>query len=66
LLERHDDNAKLLNAGRILITTLNMRLSQPDTLIEITGLTQLAGIRTENDVVPIGALAKHREIAGHH
>ncbi len=38
LMERHGDEAKLLAGGQTLMATLNMRLSQPALLIDITGL----------------------------
>jgi len=65
LIERHGDEARLLAGGQTLMATLNMRLSQPGILIDITGLAgeaALNGIREEGGVVRIGALAKHREI----
>lgn len=65
LLERHGDEAKLLAGGQTLMATLNMRLSQPGILVDITGLSgdkSLAGIRLEDGKLVIGALTKHREI----
>ena len=54
--------AKALAGGQSLIPSLNMRLSAPELLVDITGLTELKGIRLEQDVVRIGALATHAEI----
>ena len=62
LLERHGDGAKLLAGGQSLLPTLNMRLSSPELLIDITGIGELAGIRVNDGVVRIGALATHAEI----
>ena len=65
LLAQHGDEAKLLAGGQTLMATLNMRLSQPGLLIDITGLAGMAalsGIRAEGGMVSIGALTKHREI----
>ena len=65
LMERHGDEAKLLAGGQTLMATLNMRLSQPSLLIDITGLagtSGLSGIREQGGVVSIGALTRHREI----
>ncbi len=65
LLDRHGDEAKLLAGGQTLMATLNMRLSQPGILIDITGLStdkSLSGIRLEDGKLVIGALTKHREI----
>ena len=54
--------AKALAGGQSLIPSLNMRLSAPELLVDITGLEELKGIRLEQDVVRIGALATHAEI----
>jgi carbon-monoxide dehydrogenase medium subunit len=62
LLERHGDGAKLLAGGQSLIPSLNMRLSSPSVLVDITGLRDLAGIKVDGDTVRIGALATHAEI----
>jgi carbon-monoxide dehydrogenase medium subunit len=62
LLERHSDDAKLLAGGQSLIPSLNMRLSSPSVLIDITGLRDLAGIKVAGDTVWIGALTTHAEI----
>ncbi|MBI2752647.1 MAG: xanthine dehydrogenase family protein subunit M [Betaproteobacteria bacterium] len=62
LIERHGEGAKLLAGGQSLIPSLNMRLSSPDLLIDITGISALAGIRMDRDIVRIGALATHAEI----
>ena len=62
LLERHGDGAKLLAGGQSLIPALNMRLSSPEVLIDITGVAQLAGISVDRASVRIGALATHAEI----
>jgi len=62
LLARHGDGAKLLAGGQSLIATLNMRLSAPELLIDITRLTELTGISVRDGVVRIGALTTHAEI----
>ena len=62
LLERHGDEAKLLAGGQSLIATLNLRLSSPELLIDITGLHGLSGIKAEKGVLRIGALTTHSEV----
>lgn len=64
LLERHGDAAKILAGGQSLIPSLNMRLSSPELLIDITGLRQLANISLESGVLSIGALVTHAQIEG--
>jgi len=62
LIEQHGDGARLLAGGQSLLATLNLRLSSPDLLIDITGLPGLSGIRVQNSMVCIGALSTHSEI----
>ena len=62
LLEKHGDGAKLLAGGQSLIATLNMRLSNPQLLIDISRLTELSGIQVLDGTVRIGALTTHAEI----
>ena len=62
LLARHGDGARILAGGQSLIAALNMRLSAPDLLIDITRLSGLSGIELRNGSVRIGALTTHAEI----
>jgi len=62
LLEKHGEGARILAGGQSLIPSLNMRLSSPELLIDITGLTQLAKISLESGVLSIGALVTHAQI----
>ena len=57
LIER--PGAKILAGGQSLIPSLNMRLSAPDLLVDITGLPGLSNIQAKNGVVRIGALCTH-------
>jgi len=62
LLERHGDDARLLAGGQTLVATLNMRLSEPALLIDITALEALRGITLAGGSLRIGALVTHAEI----
>jgi carbon-monoxide dehydrogenase medium subunit len=62
LLEQHGERAKLLAGGQSLLATLNMRLSAPELLIDITRLQELSGIQARGGKVHIGALTTHAEI----
>ncbi|MDB5958468.1 FAD binding domain-containing protein [Ramlibacter sp.] len=64
LLARHGDDARVLAGGQTLLATLNMRLSEPTLLIDITGLDALRGIERRGDRLWLGALATHSEIEG--
>ncbi|AOS79837.1 MULTISPECIES: FAD binding domain-containing protein [Hydrogenophaga] len=62
LLVRHGDDARVLAGGQTLMATLNMRLSEPALVIDITGLQSLRGIELRGEVLRIGALATHTQI----
>ena len=62
LLQTHGDDARVLAGGQTLMATLNMRLSEPALVIDITGLAALRGIEQRGDVLHIGALATHTQI----
>ncbi len=62
LMQTHGDDACILAGGQTLMATLNMRLSEPRLVIDITGLDALRGIRVDGDRLYIGALVTHTEI----
>lgn len=62
LLERHGEGARILAGGQSLMPALNMRLSSPEVLIDITRLPGLSGITVNGNAVHIGALATHAAI----
>lgn len=63
LLDLHGDDARILAGGQTLLATLNMRLSMPALLVDITGIDELRGIALRSGRLHIGALATHAEIA---
>ena len=44
LLAEAGEDARLIAGGQTLLATLNMRLSEPSVLIDITNLDELKGI----------------------
>ena len=60
LIER--PGAKVLAGGQSLIPSLNMRLSSPELLVDITALPGLSEIRLDRGVLRIGALVTHSQI----
>ena len=62
LLDQYGDEARILAGGQSLMPTLNMRLSQPEILIDINHLDALKGISIADGTVRIGALARHVEV----
>ena len=62
LLQEHGDDARLLAGGQTRMATLNMRLSEPRLVIDITGIEALRGISVQGGMLRIGALVTHTEI----
>jgi aerobic carbon-monoxide dehydrogenase medium subunit len=60
LLER--PGAKILAGGQSLIPSLNLRLSAPELLVDITGISGLSGIALANGALRIGALCTHTQL----
>ncbi len=61
-IELYGDDARLLAGGQSLLPALNMRLAAPSVLIDINGLSELAGITVNANKLVIGALARHAEV----
>ena len=60
LLER--PGARILAGGQSLIPSLNLRLSSPELLVDITGLPGLSKIEARNGALHVGALCTHASI----
>lgn len=62
LLAQHGDEAKILAGGHSLIPAMKLRLAQPQLLIDIGRISDLAYIREEGDQIRIGALTTHYQL----
>jgi carbon-monoxide dehydrogenase medium subunit len=62
LLSEHGEDARLIAGGQTLLATLNLRLSEPSILIDITAVSELKGISVQGNMLRIGALVTHTEI----
>jgi carbon-monoxide dehydrogenase medium subunit len=63
LLVEHGDGAKVLSGGQSLMPAMNLRLISPDLIIDIGGIAELRGIAVTDDVIRIGALTRHVDLA---
>ncbi len=54
---------KPLAGGQSLVGAMKLRLAQPGTLVDLSGIAELAGIRKEGDAIVIGAMTRHAEVA---
>ena len=55
--------AKLLAGGQTLIPTLRMRLANPETIIDLSGIASLRGIARKDGGLAIGAMTTHAAVA---
>ena len=62
LLEEYNGEARILAGGQSLITTLNMRLSAPEILIDINDLEEIQGIELVDARLRIGAMTRHADV----
>ncbi len=53
---------RVLAGGHSLIPMMKLRLAQPEVLVDINGLAELAYIRRDGDQLRIGALARHADL----
>jgi carbon-monoxide dehydrogenase medium subunit len=59
LLARLED-ARVLAGGQSLVPMLALRLAAPENLIDLNGIADLAGIRTEEGRLVVGAMTRQR------
>jgi carbon-monoxide dehydrogenase medium subunit len=62
LLARRGEGARILAGGQSLIPSLNMRLSAPEILVDITSLPGLGKIEVTGKTVRVGALVTHAQL----
>ncbi len=71
LLARFGPEARILAGGHSLIPMMKLRLAQPETLIDINGLSELCYLKVAGGELRIGALTRHAQllnaqVVGHH
>ena len=71
LLARFGPESRILAGGHSLIPMMKLRLAQPETLIDINGLSELSYITVTDGELRIGALTRHAQlldspVAGEH
>jgi len=62
LVAKHED-AKLLAGGHTLLPTMKNRLASPGHIVDLNGLSELAGITRKGRNIIIGALTRHVDVA---
>lgn len=62
LARREDIVVKILAGGQSLGPMLNLRLVQPDVLVDITGIPELKRVEESPDAIIVGACVTHADI----
>ncbi len=62
LLTRFGPESRVLAGGHSLIPMMKLRLAQPETLIDINGISGLSRIRAADGELRIGALVRHAQL----
>jgi carbon-monoxide dehydrogenase medium subunit len=62
LLSRGGGSARLLAGGHSLIPLMKTRLVSPELLIDLSGIDELGGIRSDADGLSIGSMATYQDI----
>jgi carbon-monoxide dehydrogenase medium subunit len=65
LLARYGPEARVLAGGHSLIPMMKLRLAQPETLVDINDLSELAGLGVTNGELRIGAMVRHAQLLDH-
>jgi len=65
LLQRNGSDAWVLAGGLDSFDWLKDRIKRPKTVVDLSGVEELRGIRTTNDGIEIGAMTTLTEIAQH-
>jgi aerobic carbon-monoxide dehydrogenase medium subunit len=61
-LQRLGPEARIIAGGHSLLPMMKLRLANPEHLVDINDLTELAYIREQGDEVRIGALTRHADL----
>ncbi|NML46603.1 xanthine dehydrogenase family protein subunit M [Ramlibacter sp. G-1-2-2] len=58
-----NSNAKLLAGGQTLLASMKLRLANPEQLVDLGAIAELAGIKRDGNAIVIGAMTKHADVA---
>jgi CO/xanthine dehydrogenase FAD-binding subunit len=63
LLGRHGGDARLLAGGQSLVPLMNLRLAQPEVLIDLNHVAGLDGVETRDGGLEVGAMTRQADLA---
>jgi aerobic carbon-monoxide dehydrogenase medium subunit len=57
------DEARAMSGGMTLIPTLKQRLAKPTDVVDLNGIKELAGIKTDGNNVVVGGMTRHYDVS---
>lgn len=58
-----DPDARPISGGQTLLPALKHRLNKPSSVVDLSGIAELRGVKREGDKIVIGAMTRHVEVA---
>ncbi len=56
------EDVKILAGGQSLIPVMRLRLAAPETVVDLTKVAELRGVREEGDAIVVGAMTTHSDV----
>jgi carbon-monoxide dehydrogenase medium subunit len=56
------EDVKILAGGQSLIPVMRLRLAAPSTIVDLTRVQELRGVRDDGDAIVIGAMTTHSDV----
>jgi aerobic carbon-monoxide dehydrogenase medium subunit len=56
------EDVKILAGGQSLIPVMRLRLAAPETVVDLTRVSELRGVRDDGDAIVIGAMTTHHDV----
>lgn len=57
-----DPDARPISGGQTLLPALKHRLNRPTSLVDLSGIAELKGVKRDGDKITVGALTRHVEV----
>ena len=56
------DDVKIMAGGQSLIPVMRLRLAAPETVVDLTRVAEMRGVRDDGDAIVIGAMTTHHDV----
>src|SRR3954453_6763782 len=56
------EDVKVLAGGQSLIPVMRLRLAAPETIVDLSRVEEMRGVRDEGDAIVIGAMTRHCDV----